>query len=106
MPISSDLNNPRNSITKISKYNKFVNIPNSMAVLDELLSIAVEMAKETAKEYGTSQIRGKVIVAPRSNNEMAISKLKNEFPELLSMKESLIKYVFEPNKKILLLEKG
>jgi UDP-glucose 4,6-dehydratase len=40
-----------------------------------------------------------VIVAARSNNEMDASKLKNEFPELLSIKESLIKYVFELNKK-------
>ena len=40
-----------------------------------------------------------IIVAPRSNNEMDASKLKKEFPELLSIKESLIKYAFEPNKK-------
>ncbi|CAH2056860.1 unnamed protein product [Thlaspi arvense] len=49
MPISSDLSNPRNFITKITRYNKV---------------------------------------------------LKKEFPDLLPIKESLIKYVFEPNKKI------
>ncbi|KAJ4874483.1 hypothetical protein Rs2_39501 [Raphanus sativus] len=129
MPISSDLNNPRNFITKISRYNKVVNIPNSMTVLDELLPISIEMAKrnlrgiwnftnpgvvshneilEMYRDYinpefkwanFTLEEQAKVIVAPRSNNEMDASKLKKEFPELLSIKESLIKYAFEPNKK-------
>lgn len=129
MPISSDLNNPRNFITKITRYDKVVNIPNSMTVLDELLPISIEMAKrkcrgvwnftnpgvvshneilEMYKKYINNNLewenftleeQAKVIVAPRSNNEMDASKLKNEFPELLSIKESLIKYVFEPNKK-------
>lgn len=129
MPISSDLNNPRNFITKISRYNKVVNIPNSMTVLDELLPISIEMAKrncrgiwnftnpgvvshneilEMYKTYidpgfswvnFTLEEQAKVIVAPRSNNELDASKLKKEFPELLSIKESLIKIVFEPNKK-------
>lgn len=129
MPISSDLSNPRNFITKISRYNKVVNIPNSMTILDELLPISVEMAKrnlrgiwnftnpgavshneilEMYKAYiepdfkwvnFTLEEQAKVIVAPRSNNEMDASKLKREFPELLSIKDSLIKYVFEPNKR-------
>ncbi|KAJ6801699.1 trifunctional UDP-glucose 4,6-dehydratase/UDP-4-keto-6-deoxy-D-glucose 3,5-epimerase/UDP-4-keto-L-rhamnose-reductase RHM1-like [Iris pallida] len=129
MPISSDLSNPRNFITKISRYNKVVNIPNSMTVLDELLPISVEMAKrnlrgiwnftnpgvvshneilEMYKKYidpsfkwanFTLEEQAKVIVAARSNNEMDATKLKTEFPELLSIKDSLIKYVFEPNKK-------
>ncbi|VFQ64362.1 unnamed protein product [Cuscuta campestris] len=129
MPISSDLNNPRNFITKIARYNKVVNIPNSMTVLDELLPISIEMAKrnlrgiwnftnpgvvshneilEMYKTYMdpefkwanfTLEEQAKVIVAARSNNEMDASKLKREFPELLSIKESLIKYVFEPNRK-------
>ncbi|XP_073297850.1 trifunctional UDP-glucose 4,6-dehydratase/UDP-4-keto-6-deoxy-D-glucose 3,5-epimerase/UDP-4-keto-L-rhamnose-reductase RHM1-like [Primulina huaijiensis] len=129
MPISSDLNNPRNFITKISRYNKVVNIPNSMTILDELLPISIEMAKrnlrgiwnftnpgvvshneilEMYKKYidpefkwtnFTLEEQAKVIVAPRSNNEMDASKLKKEFPELLSIKESLIKIVFEPNRK-------
>lgn len=129
MPISSDLNNPRNFITKISRYDKVVNIPNSMTVLDELIPISIEMAKrnlrgiwnftnpgvvshneilEMYKQYidpsfkwanFTLEEQAKVIVAARSNNEMDASKLKAEFPELLSIKESLIKYVYEPNKK-------
>ncbi|XP_073134500.1 trifunctional UDP-glucose 4,6-dehydratase/UDP-4-keto-6-deoxy-D-glucose 3,5-epimerase/UDP-4-keto-L-rhamnose-reductase RHM3 [Henckelia pumila] len=129
MPISSDLNNPRNFITKISQYSKVVNIPNSMTILDELLPISIEMAKrnlrgiwnftnpgvvshneilEMYKEYMdpnftwtnfTLEEQARVIVAPRSNNEMDASKLKREFPELLSIKESLIKNVFERNRK-------
>ncbi|OAY84372.1 Trifunctional UDP-glucose 4,6-dehydratase/UDP-4-keto-6-deoxy-D-glucose 3,5-epimerase/UDP-4-keto-L-rhamnose-reductase RHM1 [Ananas comosus] len=130
MPISSDLNNPRNFITKISRYDKVVNIPNSMTVLDELLPISVEMARRNCRGIWnftnpgvishneilelyrsfidpnltwvnfTLEEQAKVIVAPRSNNEMDASKLKNEFPEVLSIKDSLIKYVFEPNRKI------
>jgi len=129
MPISSDLSNPRNFITKISRYSKVVNIPNSMTVLDELLPISIEMAKRNLrgiwnftnpgvvshneildmyKKYidpeftysnFTLEEQAKVIVAARSNNEMDGVKLKTEFPELLGIKESLIKFVFEPNKK-------
>jgi hypothetical protein len=43
--------------------------------------------------------QAKVIVAPRSNNELDGTKLKNEFPEMLSIKESILDYVFKPNKK-------
>lgn len=130
MPISSDLSNPRNFITKIARYDKVVNIPNSMTILDELLPISIEMAKrdcrgiwnftnpgvvshneilEMYKKYinpdfkwtnFTLEEQAKVIVAPRSNNEMDASKLKAEFHELLSIKDSLIKYVFEPNRKV------
>ena len=127
MPISSDLSNPRNFITKITRYDKVVNIPNSMTVLDELLPISIEMAKrncrgiwnftnpgvvshneilEMYRDYIDPKFKwqnfdlqeqAKVIVAPRSNNELDMTKLKYEFPELLSIKDSIIKYVFGPN---------
>ena len=38
----------------------------------------------------------KVIVAPRSNNLLDTARIEGEFPQLLGIKESLIKYVFEP----------
>ncbi|KAL1828408.1 hypothetical protein ACET3Z_006820 [Daucus carota] len=129
MPITSDLSNPRNFITKITRYDKVVDIPNSMTILDELLPISIEMAKRnltgiwnftnpgvvshneilemyrdyidpkfTWKNFNLEE-QAKVIIAPRSNNELDASKLKKEFPELLSIKESLIKYVFKPNQK-------
>jgi dTDP-4-dehydrorhamnose reductase len=129
MPISSDLSNPHNFITKITRYEKVVNILNSMTVVDELLPISIEMAKRNCtgiwnftnpgvvshneilqmyREYinptfkwtnFTLEEQAKVIVAPRSNNELDCTKLKTEFPKLLSIKESLLKYVFEPNQK-------
>jgi UDP-glucose 4,6-dehydratase len=129
MPISSDLQNPRNFISKIVRYQKIVNIPNSMTILDELLPISIEMAKrnltgiwnftnpgvvshneimEMYKEYMDPELKwvnftleeqAKVIVAARSNNEMDASKLAKEFPEMLPIKESLIKFVFQPNRK-------
>ncbi|CAI9755399.1 unnamed protein product [Fraxinus pennsylvanica] len=129
MPISSDLSNPRNFITKISRYDKVVNIPNSMTILDELLPVSIEMAKrnftgiwnftnpgvvshneilEMYREYIDPNFtwknfnleeQAKVIVAPRSNNELDSTKLKQEFPELLGIRESLIQNVFKPNQK-------
>lgn len=129
MPISSDLSNPRNFITKITRYSKVVNIPNSMTVLDELLPISIEMAKrncrgiwnftnpgvvshneilEMYRDYIDPEFKwmnfdleeqAKVIVAPRSNNELDATKLKNEFPEMLSIKESILEHVFKPNRK-------
>ena len=45
MPIVGDLTYARNFIHKILKYEKIVNIPNSMTVLPELLPMSIEMAK-------------------------------------------------------------
>lgn len=56
LPVSSDLSNPRNFITKIIRSDKVANITNNITVLDELLPISVEMAKEMLGAFGTSQI--------------------------------------------------
>ena len=48
MPLSDDLA-PRNFITKITKYAKVVNVPNSMTVLHELLPISIKMTERGLK---------------------------------------------------------
>ncbi len=128
MPITSDLQNPQNFITKIFRYQKMVNTVNSMTILDELLPISIKMAKrnlwgiwnftnlgvvshneilEMYRQYiklgfswknFTLEEQAKVIIAPWNKNELDASKLQGEFPEVLPIKESLIKYVFEPNR--------
>jgi len=106
-----------------------VNTLNIMTILDESLPISIEMAKrnlrgiwnfanlgvvnhneilEMYRQYiklgfswknFTLEKQAKVIIAPWSNNELHASKLQGEFPEVLPIKESLIKYVFEPNRQ-------
>ena len=44
----------------------------------------------------TVEEQAKVIVAPRSNNLLDTARIESEFPQILPIKESLIKYVFEP----------
>jgi len=137
MPIVADLLYPRNFITKIVKYEKVVNIPNSMTVLPELLPMSLDMARrgltgtmnftnpgaishnevlQLYKDYidpefawsnFTIEEQAKVIVAPRSNNLLETERIQREFPEILGIKESLVKYVFEPavaNKDAILQE--
>jgi len=50
MPITS-VDNPRNFISKIIRYEKICSIPNSMTVLDEIIPIMVKMMLN--KEVGT-----------------------------------------------------
>lgn len=129
MPIVEDVLYPRNFITKIIKYEKIIDIPNSMTVLPELLPYSIEMAKRKLtgimnftnpgaishneilalyKEFIDPEFtwanfsveeQAKVIVAPRSNNLLDTKRIEGEFPEILSIRDSLIKYVFEPNAK-------
>lgn len=129
MPIVGDLTYPRNFITKIIKYEKVIDIPNSMTVLPELLPYSVTMAErkltgivnftnpgaishneilQMYKEYVdedftwknfTVEEQAKVIVAPRSNNLLETDRIASEIPGILNIKDSLIKYVFEPAAK-------
>ena len=119
MPISDDLH-PRSLITKILKYPKIINIPNSMSVLYDLLPIIIDMSikKKTGvynftnpgsithpqllalyKEHIDPQIewnvftveeQDKILLAPRSNNYMDTSKLEAEYPDLPSIHNSLL----------------
>lgn len=128
MPIDADVcGNKRNFIYKIAHYDKVVNIPNSMTVLDELLPYSVELAirgrtgifnftnpgaishgqvLELYREwidpdckwtYFSLEEQAKVITAARSNNELDSSKLWKEFPEMRPIRDSLIEFVFKPS---------
>jgi len=111
MPISDDLIH-RNFVTKIVKYDRVVNIPNSMTVLTEMIPASLAMAKASLsgvynftnpgvishaqvldlykkyidEEYTytvfTLEEQAKVIVAGRSNNELDTTKLMNALEEL------------------------
>lgn len=126
MPISSDLQNPRNFVYKIAHYDKVVNIPNSMSVLDELLPIAIDMSLKNIvgifnftnpgvithnevlslyKQYVEPQFewknftleeQAKILAAPRSNNELDTTKLQALYPNLKPIKESLEHFCFRP----------
>ena len=118
MPISSDLH-PRNFVTKITHYQKVVNIPNSMSILDDLLPISIEMAQRGLtgnynftnpgtishneilalyKEYidpnftwenFSLEEQNKILKAGRSNNELDVTKLVSEFPDLPTIQQSI-----------------
>lgn len=120
MPISSDLDNPRNFVYKIARYERVVDIPNSMTVLDELLPLAIEGAvrgltgiynftnpgvvshREVLEmykpghpwKYFTEEEQSKVLIAPRSNNFLDTTKLEKAFPGIKNIKDSLREYVF------------
>ena len=104
----------------ITKYPKVINIPNSMTVLDEMIPLAIELARmkevgnynftnpgvvshneilELYREYVDSDFtwsnftieeQDKILKARRSNNELDVSKLKEKFPQLKEIHESLI----------------
>lgn len=110
MPISDDLFH-RNFVTKIVKYERVVNIPNSMTVLHEMLPASLAMAKKGLTgvynftnpgvishnqvldlytkyidptytyKNFTVEEQAKVIKAGRSNNELDTTKLMEDMPE-------------------------
>ena len=123
MPIDADLENPRNFIKKIANYAKVVNIPNSMTVLEEFVPMAIDGALrgltgsynwtnpgaishnevlELYRDYVrpdfkwenfTEEEQAKVLKAPRSNNTLCDKKLREAFPDVLDIRESIIKHV-------------
>ncbi|TFJ84239.1 hypothetical protein NSK_004230 [Nannochloropsis salina CCMP1776] len=111
MPISDDLNS-RNFVTKIVKYDKVVNVPNSMTVLTDLLPISLLMAarkltgiynftnpgaishnqilalykKHVDPSYTwenfTIDEQNKILAAKRSNNELDTTKFCAALPDV------------------------
>lgn len=118
MPIVG-YDNDRNFITKITKYDKVVNIPNSMTVLPELLPIMIDMAKN--KQTGTINLtnpgcithnevldkykryidsnfewknftieeQNKILKSKRSNNKLNTDKLSLLYPKVKNIHDSL-----------------
>ena len=100
-----------------------------MTVLNELVPLAIEGAKrrllgvynftnpggishnevlQLYKDYCDTDFtwenfsledQSSVLVAPRSNNELDATKLKRVFPNILDIRDSLIKHVFQVNQK-------
>jgi 3,5-epimerase/4-reductase len=111
MPISDDLN-PRNFLTKISKYERVVDVPNSLSILHDLLPISINLTKKERKgvynftnpgvashnevlalykkyikpdfEWKNFSVeeQAKILKAGRSNNQLDQSKLVAEYPDL------------------------
>ena len=110
MPVSDDLSH-RNFVTKIAKYEKVVNIPNSMTILTEMLPASLAMADkgltgvynfcnpgvishnevlDLFKKYidptfsysnFTLEEQAQILKADRSNNELDATKLMRDMPE-------------------------
>jgi len=122
MPVSDDLSH-RNFVTKIAKYEKVVNIPNSMTILYEMLPASLAMAKkgltgvynftnpgvishnevldlykkyiDPSFEYANFSIeeQNKILKAARSNNELDCTKLLRDMPDGIVIND--IKTAFE-----------
>lgn len=110
MPVSDDLN-PRNFVTKIAKYEKVVDVPNSNTILTDLLPAGIILAENNVtgiynftnpgaishnevltlfKKYVRPDFtwknfsleeQSKVIKAGRSNCELDTTKLVNKLKE-------------------------
>lgn len=118
MPIT-EINNPRNFITKITNYEKICSIPNSMTVLPELIPILIDMADkkitgtfnftnpglishneilEMYKELVDPNFtwnnfsieeQNKILAASRSNNFLSTEKLEKLYPNIKNIKVSV-----------------
>lgn len=118
MPITN-IDNPRNFITKITTYKKICSIPNSMTVLTELLPYVVDMMKNNITgtinltnpglishneilemykelvdtnftwENFTVEEQAQILKADRSNNYLDTSKLTEMYPNIMNIKESV-----------------
>ena len=121
MPVADDLFH-RNFVTKIVKYDRIVNIPNSMTILTEMLPVSLGMAKkgltgvynftnpgvishnqvldlyikyiDPTYTYKNFSLeeQAKVIKAGRSNNELDTTKLLRDMPEGMKINDILTAY--------------
>lgn len=123
MPIT-DIDNPRNFITKITNYKKICSIKNSMTVLPELLPLVIDMMinqntgtinltnpglinhndiLEMYKDYVdptftwenfTIEEQSKILDSERSNNYLDTTRLQSLYPHVKNIKES-VKYILQ-----------
>jgi nucleoside-diphosphate-sugar epimerase len=119
MPITSEKDNVRNFIYKITHYEKICSMENSMTVLPELLPLMVDMAVK--KQTGTINLtnpgaithndilemykeivdpaftwqnfsveeQDKILLSGRSNNVLETTKLQELYPNVKPIKESI-----------------
>jgi dTDP-glucose 4,6-dehydratase len=129
MPIT-DEKNPRNFITKITKYEKICSVPNSMTVLPELLPLVIDMMKkrttgtinftnpglishneilEMYKEIVDPKFKWsnfsqeeqrKILAADRSNNYLDTTPLHSYYPNILHIKDSVRQILVEYKKSL------
>lgn len=111
MPISDDLA-PRNFVTKIARYDKVIDVPNSMTVLADMLPASLKMAEakltgiynfcnpgaishnevldmytaiiDPSFKYSNFSVeeQNKILAAKRSNNELDATKLNRALEKL------------------------
>ena len=119
MPITGDLEHPRNFITKIMNYKRIVSVQNSMTVLPTLLPVAADMVKKSVtgtfnftnpgsichddvmnmvKFYRkrdltwtlmTLEEQSKILKAGRSNCVLDASKLTDLYPDIPDLQTAL-----------------
>lgn len=118
MPITDEFNG-RNFITKITNYEKICSVPNSMTVLNELLPLMIDMAKNNVKgtvnltnpgliTHNEILVMYKELVDPsfewknfsieeqaaildsgRSNNFLETTRLETLYPTVKNIKDSV-----------------
>ena len=118
MPIVGEVN-PRNFITKITKYEKVINIPNSMTVLPSLIPYAIKLMEKRwtgtlnftnpgaishnevldmytkfvdpsfTYENFTLEEQDKILDSKRSNNILTTTRLESMFPDVPNIHDSV-----------------
>jgi hypothetical protein len=135
LPIGGDLNS-RSLITKLLGYKHLVDIPNSVSVLPNLLPVALQMLRDGRRgtynftnpnvlshneimtlyrdivdpsvkwENFTEEEQNKVVIAKRSNNELDVTKLCLQYPQVKPAREALIEALHLVKKSIDSLKAG